>query len=286
MSSSSSDETLRNLSLLYLALAHGADDYLSHSEMTAVVHQLEQQFPGEEATQTVQDIVMESLAVYVDAEDPLRLVTNAMLSLRASLSTEERSNFLHDLAHVAHADGIVFHDERGLLRSLAACWEVPLAEASVEQASPGVSTPRLDQEALHDLAFIYLVLGHGTDYELSESERTMMLRRLEEWQPHIEPAQIRAVLDDATSRYAQGPSEDALTSAIQSVRQHLPAEQRMAALNDLIKIANADGVFLDDEEDLINRLLVEWEVDPYANYGSHGSKENVRMTGGGEEELG
>ena len=127
-------------------------------------------------------------------------------------------------------------------------------------------------DLLHELAFIYFVLAHGTDQELSGREVDVMVRKLQEWQPQLGEDQVRRVLASALARYGSRGREDALTAAISKVRTGLPTDQRMAALNDLVKIANADGVFLDDEEDLINRLLAEWEVDPYANYGQHGNK--------------
>jgi uncharacterized tellurite resistance protein B-like protein len=272
MPSSTTDETLRNLAILYLALAHGADDYLSDAELNAVVNRLEHKFPPALTGRSVHESVMQTIAVYTDASDPLALVTDAMRALRASLTTDERVAFLHDLSHVARADGVVFRDERGILESLAACWDVELLDEALMQPLVSDSRIRLEDDVFEDLAFLYLVLGHGTDFELSDSEMRMMLRRLEEWQPHKPVDHIRAVLENAMNRYAEGPSEEALASAIAAIKRRLPHAQRMAALNDLVKIANADGVFLDDEEDLINRLLTEWEVEAYANYGAHGSK--------------
>lgn len=268
----SSDETLRQLALLYLALAHGADDYLSDAELQAVIHQLEQRFDQASVSGPIREIVMDALSAYLEAEQPQELVTAAMLQLRERLSEPEREAYLDDLSHVARADGVVLQDERGVLAALARCWDVDLSEEAISQPLGAGTTVAMADDVMHDLAFIYLVLGHGTDFELSDAETRMMLRRLEEWQPQMGEEQIRAVLEGAMNRYAEGPTEHALNEAIRSVRNRLPHDQRMAALHDLVKIANADGVFLDDEEDLINRLLAEWEVDAYANYGEHGKK--------------
>lgn len=125
---------------------------------------------------------------------------------------------------------------------------------------------------LHDLAYIFLVLAHGTDHDLTETEVQVMLKKLHEWRPLDAPADMESVLEVAGEAYSMGEDGQRLKRSIDSVRKSLPREQRMAALNDLVKIANADGIFLDNEEDLINHLLSAWDVDPYANYGSHGSK--------------
>lgn len=140
-------------------------------------------------------------------------------------------------------------------------------------------TPKEDWGVLHDLAYIFLVLAQGTDDDLAETEVQVMLNKLREWTYGDAPTDVLTVLETAKNAYGSktgygsGDEEERLRKAIASVRQSLPHEKRMAALNDLVKIANADGVFLDNEEDLINHLLTLWDVDAYAGYGSHGSKE-------------
>jgi len=138
---------------------------------------------------------------------------------------------------------------------------------------PSVDDQKEGWSVLHDLAYIFLVLAHGTDDDLNETEVQVMLNKLQEWRPLDAPADMQSVLATAGDAYSMGEDGQRLKQSIDSVRESLPREQRMAALNDLVKIANADGVFLDNEEDLINHLLSAWDVDPYANYGPHGSKE-------------
>lgn len=125
---------------------------------------------------------------------------------------------------------------------------------------------------LHDLAYVYLVLAHGADDDLSDTEVQVMLNKLHEWQPEVPPADVRRMFRLALDEYAKGADSERLEAAILSVREGLPHEQRKAALTDLVKIANADGLFLDDEEDLINHLQAAWDVDAYANYAPHGNK--------------
>lgn len=266
------EETLHYLSLLYLALAHAADDYVSGAELQTVVHRLQETVGRDVDPFAVQDSVMEALAVHVDTPDSLRLFDEAMMALRDAHPRERLERFLRDLIDVARADGIILDDERGLLAKLADGWRLQLVDERSELSSQEATGLATVDDVLYDLAYIFLVLGHGADLELSDSEKRMMLQRLEQWQPHLSAEQVRAVLKGAMDRYAAGSGDEALRKSIRSVKEKLPPAQRMAALNDLIKIANADDVFLDDEEDLINRLLTEWEVDPYANYGEHGSK--------------
>ena len=151
--------------------------------------------------------------------------------------------------------------------------------ASPPKTTTQVPKPASDWGVLHNLAYIFLVLAHGTDDDLTESEVQVMMNKLQEWRPQDARADLRSIFEVVSEVYSEGADEKRLKGAIDAVRELLPREQRMAAMNDLVKIANADGVFLDDEEDLINYLMTAWNVEPYANYGSHGSKIRIRPRG-------
>lgn len=269
-------DQLRDLALLYLIMAHRSDDYLSDVELGSITEKLSA-YAAPLPWAQVQDIVMESLAQLSGQEDQDVLTERSALELRHRLTDDQKLTVLADLRHIARADGIVLKDERGLFDVLANTWGIdpslePLSQtlALGQEGGPGGGDHAWG--VLHDLAYIYLHLAHATDHELSEGETKVMLDKLREWQPQYSEAQVRAVLTQAMDQYAEGGDEERFEEAVYAVRQYLPADQRMAALNDLIKIANADGVFLDNEEDLINRLMTAWEVEPYATYGGHGSK--------------
>ena len=256
---------LHCLALLYLRMAHQSDDYLSDSELESVTLKLAARSLSGDLLD-IQQIVMESLQEYLHAAEANSLAGAAADELNGVLTTEEKRDILDDLREIAEADGVLLKHEREMLRELAGTWgiETLLHDGDAAKTKWGV---------LHDLAYIYLVLAHSTDYDLSETEMQVMLNKLHEWQPQVAQGVVKTVLSGALNAYAEGEDQERLERSIQSVRRSLPREQRMAALNDLVKIANADGVFLDNEEDLINHLLSEWDVDPYANYGRHGSKE-------------
>lgn len=268
----SAHHQLRDLALLYLNMAHRADDYLSDAELESVMEKLQARNIAQ-GRANVQEIVMEMLDLYTGADDAEALASRSILSLRDCLTPMEKTAVLDDLRHIAGADGIMLRDERGLLTLLAEQWGVELDREHVEQNVRPEPEEGEHWGVLHDLAYIYLVLAYDTDYELSGQEIQVMLRKLQEWLPQYTEQQVRTVLNAAMECYASGPDEEVLGQAIEAVKEHLPRDKRMAALHDLIQIANADGVFLDNEEDMINNLLLAWEVDPYANYGKHGAKE-------------
>lgn len=260
---SQNDKRLSRLALLYLSMAHRSDEFLSTAELESVTESLAQR-AGHDAA-AVQAVVMQELERFTQREDLDEIVLAAARELADELSAVERDEVLGDLGKIAQADGVVLKHESGLLRTLARMWEVPLREDEDLR-------PDEPWGVLHDLSYIYLTLAHSTDNDLAGTEMLVMLNKLREWQPEAPVEDARRMLRLAMDEYAQGQDADRLEAAIASVRRVLPHTQRMAALNDLVKIANADGLFLDDEEDLINHLQAEWDVDPSANYEPHGDK--------------
>ncbi len=258
--------SLQRLAFLYLTIAHQSDDYLSDAELESVTQMLTTRSEAQDRN-AIQPLVMATLDLYMHTEDVDAAMRDAAEHLLDALSIDEMEGVLGDLKIIAEADGVLLSGERSILDVLADTWGLELvAERSWEGRER-------DWGVLHDLAYIYLVLAHGTDNDLTETEVQVMLNKLQEWQPEDTSAEMRSVLTSAMNVYALGADEERLERAIQSVRAVLPREKRMAAMNDLVKIANADGLFLDNEEDLINHLLAEWDVDPFASYGRHGSKE-------------
>lgn len=258
--------SLKHLAFLYLSIAHRSDDYLSDAELEAVTRMLTARSVAQNRSE-IQPIVMDALQDYLNADDVETATGTAAEHLQTVLTDNEKRGVLRDLESVAESDGVLLTSEQSMLRRLAEAWSirVPLEE-------PAGSEPE-NWGVLHDLAYIYLVLAHGTDRDLTDSEVHVMLNKLKEWIPDGASADMRSVLDAAMEAYSLAENDDRIERSIRSVRDGLPREKRMAAMNDLVKIANADGVFLDTEEDLINHLLTEWDVDPFANYGRHGSKE-------------
>ncbi len=262
---------LRDLAFLYLAMAHVTDDYLTDAELEAVTAHLHARYAFLERA-VVQDEVMEALSDFMEAEDTFQAARTLVEALEHHLSEEERADVLADLRGIAEADGLVQERERSLLDLLARRWALTAPVGAVSPPPSEQADPQA-WDVVHDLAYLFLVLAYGTDHELSAPEVQIILNKLKEWQADRSEEQVRAVLQAAMERYSQGADEASLVASIEAVRDALPEAQRMAVLNDLIAIANADGVFLDSEEDLINRLMTAWDVAAYANYGRHGTKE-------------
>lgn len=263
---------VRNLTFLYLTMAHGTDCYLTDREMETIIDSLHARYRTIDRSE-IRDAILDALAVYQQTQNNMELATQAMMALRNLLSPEECEGVLQDLIRIAEADGVILDDEWGFLGGLAECWGIVLPNLQSEDAV--TVKQKLDRgkwTVLHHLAFIFLVLAHGADNELDEQERRIMLKKLREWQPRLSEEDIEDIYEEAKERYSHGSDRSTLDESISFIKEHLPEEQRMAALNDLVQIANADGFFLDNEEDLINAMMNALEVPALANYGGYGKK--------------
>lgn len=248
----SSQPLLAALAVLYLAMAESDDDELSTAELDAVIDTLHSRHFNLSRTE-VQSVILEILHNHIHPGDLDAAALRAVSELSDQLSARQKAAVVDDLIQIAQSDGVVLDGERGLFTTLAAVWNVSVPPAT-RSATPAPWT------ALHDLGYIYLVLAHSTDSEFSDDERQVLLRKLHAWKPAYSNCDINDVLAQVLDRYAHGASPEAFRKSVASVRKTLPAEQRRTALNDLIQIANADGVFLDSEEDLINELMTAWDV--------------------------
>lgn len=253
---------LHELALLYLAMAQGAADDLSYAEREAVTDTLHDRYAYLDRAE-VQNVVLETLTAH--DERALKDAAGEVVSiLDRMLSDQEKSTVLEDLFRIAEADGVVLDRERRLLETIAANWAVALPSTMAEPPEAELDVDAWS--ALHHLAFIYFVLAHAPDSEFSEKERQLVLQKLQEWEPSLDAAAVRAVMEQAMERYAHGPDPAMLAVSVEAVKSALPAAQRKAALQDLVQIANIDGIFLDSEEDLLNDLAAAWGLDAFAGY--------------------
>jgi uncharacterized tellurite resistance protein B-like protein len=260
-------DEVRDLALIYLALGQHIRTGADGTGAVTIADRLQTRCWNFDRPM-VDAIVAEATTQVLSAGDPIELAAQAILRLRHSLRIEERSAVVEDLFEAARSDGRIEDTERGILAGIGECWGVVLPDDAMERDR---AVPEVDH--LEHLAFLYLVVAHGTDDELSPREAQVMRRRLQEWQSGLTGEQVNAVMLAATKRYARGVDEAALTVSVDAIKNALPASQRTAALQDLIQIANADGYFLDGEEDLLNHLLSAWDIDPSAGYTSQGVKE-------------
>lgn len=259
---------LPDLATLYVAAAMHPDGQLSDAEVRRIIDLISVRV-GESQSDLSDRVVLGALEAFPRDQDAQgRIVGHVARTLSGFLNDQEKEAVLSDIGAIASSDGIVLTEERTFVEWLANLWEVespptlqPIGEPL--EAAADIGTRWGDA---HDLALIYLGLAHGTDDELSRTEIHAMVHTLAKWLPEIERDEILETLRVAMERYAEGPREILVEQAVERLGLTLDSDQRRRALADLVRIANADGIFLDTEEDLIVHLQTEWKIDPDALY--------------------
>jgi len=247
-----------DLALVYIALAYGTDYELTDDELTRLTGTL-QGWPELSALEKAQEVVMEAMSVYL-SDGTAGEVAHAIESLRESLTEEERERALADIVHIAEADGIMLTSERGLIALLASAWGLRTAGERLLDASTVRVEDRRPWTLVHDIGLMYLVLAHSTDAELHETEVAAMVERLGDWRPDLDEDQLRVILREALEVYAQQPDETLFGKSVGSIRSGLSIVQRLVLLDDLVYIAEVDGVLNGREKEMIVTLAGAWHV--------------------------
>ncbi len=123
---------IRDIALIALHLAHGADDDLQRREVDEIAARLEA-WRTDNAELTVLAAMKEATDTYVHAESETAL-GSAIERVRDLLDPASRARLLDDLTAVAHADNRLLENERVLLDTLRAQWKV--GPATQPQAAP------------------------------------------------------------------------------------------------------------------------------------------------------
>ncbi len=252
---------LNHLALIYIALAHSTDDVLTNSEIDAIAERLRGW--QDVASETVLSALKEALDIYVQ-DDAQERLQEAVDAVSLSIPTELRQAVLDDLMDIALADDKFLHKEGSFIGDLARAWDlhasVSSAEADQSWSILGGQKQEGNWTALHDLAIIYLTLAHQTDGDLSVAEAEAITAKLNEWVPDASEEEVRGVLKDAVTVYAQGPDQRVFTEAVEAVESFVPEHQRTALLEDLKFVAGADGNTIEAEHELITRLTRKWNL--------------------------
>ncbi len=249
---------VHDLALIFIALAYGTDQDLHEDELATITDVLQHwrdHFPADE----VQDVVMEAVTIYLgdDADLEVHRSTNA---LKQQLSPSDLQRALEDAVRIAEADGVLLHSEMEVIHKLAEAWEIrAIGERLIEKTSVVVGE-KLEWSLMHDVGLMYIVLAHSSDNKISEGEISVMVTRLMDWQLDQDEEAIRRVLREALAFYSDGPDQEALQESVQTIREMMSAVQRLVLLDDLVFIAQVDGVLNDIEKEMIDNLSQSWGV--------------------------
>lgn len=248
-----------DLALVYVALAYGTDNALSDEEVETIFGTL-QKWEENLTRENVQEIVLEAMAIYMQENASIE-VTRTIRTLSQTLSEDDRKQALEDVVHIAEADGVLLTSESSLITSLAEIWGIKAeAQSLLDQTSATVADDP-SWSLLHDMSLICIVLAHSTDNDLANSEIAAILDRLHHWQPDLGQEGLRKVVSEALNYYSSQPDQESLQASVKAIKDTLPPIQRIAFLDDLTHIARADGVFNDNEKEMMVSLSEAWGVE-------------------------
>lgn len=258
--------TTHNLAVVYIALAYGTDHELSDEELHVLTEALQGWADREDAA--VQDVITEAATLFVE-EDAEVEVRRAMSELQSALSSQERRNTVRYLIRIAEADGVLLEREQGFIHTLAEAWSLKeLSEELLEDTSAVVQRRGEDWGLIHELAFLYILVGHSAEDELTPDTIDVVVNRLQEWRPGYSEEQMREIVRRALQVYADEPGTDLIHDSVEALKEALPTTHRLTVLDDLHTVAQVDGTITRNERELIHSLAQAWDL-------------NVRMNGQG-----
>lgn len=113
---------LHDLALIYLGLAHGADEDLDAAETRQIAASLRRWQPDKDPA-LIDHVIREATLTYLNGANPER-VHEAVHVLKDSLSKDLRATILQDFADIARADGEILLEERDFIQQVADEWEL------------------------------------------------------------------------------------------------------------------------------------------------------------------
>jgi uncharacterized tellurite resistance protein B-like protein len=213
----------------------------------------------------IQEVVMEAAAAFLEG-DAHAEVRRSIDDLAEELTLAERRRALRDVMRVAEADGVLLEREVGLIHILADAWSLKaLSEDLVEDTSAVVQREEDNWGLIHELTFLYIIVAHSADNDLSNREIEIILDRLQEWQPELSQEALRDVFRRALQVYADQPEAALIEDSVEALKEALPVVQRLTALDDLNTVAQADGALSENERALILNLAQAWDVNVRLN---------------------
>ncbi len=112
----------------------------------------------------------------------------------------------------------------------------------------------------HDLALVFIALAYGTDRILADEELAAIVAAVQKWQPDWAEDKAQELVMEALAVFLDGPADEAVTRAIKRLKTALDRASRVRALEDVVRIAEADGIVLGSERSLISVLARAWDI--------------------------
>jgi len=128
--------------------------------------------------------------------------------------------------------------------------------------NPPIDMPDVKQTwtRAHDLALIFIALAYGTDQDLHEDELATITDVLQHWRDHFPADEVQDVVMEAVTIYLGDDADLEVHRSTNALKQQLSPSDLQRALEDAVRIAEADGVLLHSEMEVIHKLAEAWEI--------------------------
>ena len=121
-------------------------------------------------------------------------------------------------------------------------------------------TPQTSWQREHDIALVAVAVAYGTDYELDPNELALITDILPKWRDQMQPDEAQDVVMEAVEAFVAVDADARLERSIASLAETLSLDERLRAMDDMVRIAEEDGVLLSSESELIGQLAARWGV--------------------------
>lgn len=252
---------LRDLALIYIALAHSTDQDLSEPEVQTISERL-RAWQVQATEETVLSAIKDALEDYTH-ERAHAEVERAVERVREELDDEMRRLIVEDLTEIALSDDKFLHSEGSFIGDLARAWGIRSSEAETQPWSilNGNGNDHNGWSPVHDLALVYLEIVHGTDQDIRDTEVDAIASKIHEWLPDADDDDVLKVVRDAMEAYVQGPDKRLFEDSVETLKKVVPKHQRAPLLADLNFVAGADGGISDKEQAMIDKLAAAWDIE-------------------------
>lgn len=249
---------IHDIALVFLTLAYSTDSNLTDGEVDAISAAIRKWKP-DLSDQEIHEIVLESASVFFESDAEKEFV-QSVRSLGEALKIEQRRDVLEDVMRVAEADGVLLNSEQNLLSVLASAWDIKATKDRLIDETSARLENDPEWSVMHDIALMYLIMGHSADGELNDVEIRTMIDRLGEWEPGLSEEELRGIMRTALQYYSQSPDAEDIQDSINALKDALRRSQRLIILDDLITIAKSDGEVTSEEREIAESLSAAWRI--------------------------
>lgn len=246
--------TAHDLALIYCGLA-SIDGDLTDEEVRAIESRLAEWVPLSADT-TTQEVVRDAATAFKQSRKKLG---TAVRRVDQELSADECRKILQHLLRIAEADGVLLGTERQLIHRLATVWSLKRLPDTEGNGAAAVPEHRADPwTLLHELAFLFVQMGHGSGDGLSADTLGTMGKRLREWDPERSANEIREILRRVLQAFEDHADDPFIETSVDAVEEALTPVQHLIVLDDLQAVSQADGQASREQNQRLRSLAEAW----------------------------